>query len=268
MPLQPALFGYASRPCGDRIQGSRPYQEDDFGHWLDRDERLVLLVADGLGGHRGGAEASRTALESFHAAFDAAEGDFGARMATALNIANKAIGLKSLSENRYFGMGCTVVACVVADMEVHWISAGDSPLWKVSATPPAGAGDPGQGQPARAVGIRRLNEDHSGKGLARKLLSEGTITEQEAARYNPNELTSALVGDRIPRVDHGSAPLEAGAWLLLASDGLETLSESEIEKTCREKREPQEIVRSLLARVDAAEEEGQDNATVIAYRHE
>lgn len=61
--------------------------------------------------------------------------------------------------------------------------------------------------------------------------------------------------------------MESGAWLLLASDGLETLPVSEIETVCREQRRPYEVVRSLLAKVEAAEKPGQDNATVIAYRH-
>lgn len=269
MPLKPYItgFGLRNQPEGDRIQGARPYQEDDFGIWRDRDGWLVMVVADGLGGHRGGAEASRTAVEAFYAALDAAEGDFGARMTTALNIANNAIGLKSFSENRYFGMGCTMVACVVAGDEVHWISAGDSPLWKVSAEASAEPAASASDRPAAPPGIERLNEDHSRKALTARLLREGSITEEEAARHNPNELTSALVGDPVPHVDQRSAPLEPGAWLILASDGLETLPESEIERVCREKRRPHEVVKSLLARVEAAGKPGQDNATVILYRH-
>ena len=269
MPLKPYFtgFGLDDDPEGDRIQGARPYQEDDFGIWRERDGSLVMVVADGLGGHRGGAEASRTAVEAFYAALDAAEGDFGTRMTTALNIANNAIGLKSFSENRYFGMGCTLIACVVARGEVHWISAGDSPLWKVSAEASAESAASGSDRPAAPPGIERLNEDHSKKAVTRRLLREGLITEEEAARQNPNELTSALVGDPVPHIDQRSAPLESGAWLLLASDGVETLSESEIERVCREKLRPHEVVKDLLAGVEAAEKPGQDNATVVAYRH-
>ena len=254
MPLNPFLRGFDFRdePWGHRIQGARPYQEDNFGIWQDRDGRLVMLVADGLGGHRGGAEASRTAVELFYAAFEAGEGDLGARMKTAVQIANNAIGLKSLSEDRFFGMGCTLVACVLARDEVHWISVGDSPLWRVSA---------------QAPGIERLNEDHSMKAVASRRLREGRITAEEAASYNPNELTSALVGDRIAHLDQRSAPLASGDWLLLASDGLETLPESEIEGVCREQPHPLETGKELLARVEAAEKEGQDNATVVVYRH-
>lgn len=163
MPLKPYVSGFSlqNEPEGDRIQGARPYQEDDLGIWQDRDRRLVMVVADGLGGHRGGAEASRTAVEAFYAAFDAAEGDVGARMTTALGVANNAIGLKSFSEDRYFGMGCTLVACVVVSDEVHWISAGDAPLWRVSAEAPAASRASGSNQPAAPPGIERLNADHS-----------------------------------------------------------------------------------------------------------
>ncbi len=269
MPLKPHLtgFGFRNHPEGDRIQGARPYQEDDYGIWRDREGWLVMVVADGLGGHRGGAEARRTAVETFYAALDAAEGDPGARMTTALNIANNAIGVKSFSEIRYFGMGCTLVACVVVAGEVRWTSAGDPPLWKISAEASADAAATGSTGPTDSPGIERLNEDHSKKALARRLLREGSITEAEAAACNPNELLSALVGNPVPQVDRRSAALESGAWLLLASDGLETLPESEIERICREKRRPLEVVKGLLAEVEAAGKPGQDNATAVVYRH-
>ena len=53
-------------------QGSREYQEDACGHWFDGEgDRLFAVVADGAGGHGGGAEAAQAAIGSASEAWKA-----------------------------------------------------------------------------------------------------------------------------------------------------------------------------------------------------
>ena len=136
-PQSAALPGFDHQLAGGQIAGAREYQEDDFRivGFRDRDPDgcdLLLVLADGMGGHRGGARASRLAISTFVDAFPQETGRATARLRAALEAANAEVGRVAEEDRRYHGMGCTLVACAVTDDgAVHWISVGDSPLWRV-----------------------------------------------------------------------------------------------------------------------------------------
>ena len=138
------LRGFADLVAGDQISGGRAYQEDDFritgfpNGDLDGCD-LLLVLADGMGGHRGGAQASRLAVSTFVNTFRPATGGVALRLRASLDAANVEVGRRAAEGTCYAGMGCTLVACVVTDdARAHWISVGDSPLWRLCA-----AGDRG-----------------------------------------------------------------------------------------------------------------------------
>lgn len=249
--------------AGGQIAGARPYQEDDYRIVAvsdrERDEcDFLMVLADGLGGHRGGAEASRVAVAAFVAEFAEAGGTVDSRLRRALDAANSAVGVRAAGDFRLDGMGCTVVGCAVTDREeAHWISVGDSPLWHVRVE------DGGR------AAITRLNADHSMRPVLEELVRRGQLAEDEVDGGS-HQLRSAVVGEHIPLVDEGRPPVRLGAGdrLVLASDGLETLREDEILRRCAGPGEAAGIVRDLLRSVDAAAKPHQDNATVLVYRHE
>ena len=119
-----------------QITGKRDYQEDSFGLLDERDlglddsEHAVLLVADGMGGHVGGAIASdllcKTFVEVYPKFFRSHRRSSAGLVLTAANGAITA----AVDENPALdSMGSTLVAAVVASEGLHWISVGDSPLW-------------------------------------------------------------------------------------------------------------------------------------------
>lgn len=127
--------------AGDQIAGTRRGQEDDFRILVFREQDgagadLLLVVADGMGGHRGGARASEVAVAAFGDRFVASAGGLDVRLRQALEAANAAIGAAA-AEPGYAGMGCTLVACAVA---------GDDWRWTASAIPRCGS------SPTRACG--------------------------------------------------------------------------------------------------------------------
>ena len=248
--------------AGSQIRGTRPYQEDEFRitafHDLDPDGcDLLMVLADGMGGHRGGAEASRVAVMDFVEAFGSAEGGVAARLRMSLDAANAAVATRAAEDSRLRGMGCTLVACVVTDREdVHWISVGDSPLWRVRV------GESGNPE------LDRLNSDHSMKPVLAELVRLGQLTSEEA-RDGSHQLRSAVVGGDLPLIDMGrlEAGLRPGEILVLASDGVETLSEEEIAQHCFNGASVADIVRDVLRAVEVVALPSQDNATVLVYRH-
>ena len=246
-----------------QIPGARPYQEDDFQMELfpkgDPDGcDLLMVLADGMGGHRGGAEASRLAVLTVVETFRQVEGGVDARLRASLDAANAAVGCGAAENPGFAGMGCTLVACVVTDDEtVHWISVGDSPLWRLRA---GRGGDDG--------GMERLNADHSMRPVLADLVRLGRMTQEEAGGGG-HQLRSAVTGEELTLVDAGAAPvpLVAGDRIALASDGLETLSDEEILRLADPSRTPKAIVTDLLEAVEAVGTPSQDNATIVAYRH-
>ena len=258
------LPGFTDLVAGDQISGGRAYQEDDFritgfpNGDLDGCD-LLLVLADGMGGHRGGAQASRLAVSTFVDTFRQATGGVALRLRESLDAANVEVGRRAAEGTCYAGMGCTLVACVVTDDgRAHWISVGDSPLWRLCA-----AGDRGD------AGMDRLNADHSMRPVLEDLVRLGRVTPQEAWA-GAHQLRSALTGEEgLTLVDEAATPVRLGIGdrILLASDGLETLSEEEIHRLCGGRRTAAAVVSDLLHAVEARDKPSQDNATAVVYRH-
>jgi serine/threonine protein phosphatase PrpC len=247
--------------AGDQIAGTRAYQEDDFRitGFEERDPDgcdLLLVLADGMGGHRGGAQASRLAVATFVDTFGQATGDIAARLRASLDAANAVVGQCAGEHAQYAGMGCTLVACVVTyDAAAHWISVGDSLLWRLRA------GDDGR--------LERLNADHSMRPVLEELVRQGRMTEEEIQGGAAHQLRSAVMGEELTLVDEDAPPVRLGIGdgIVLASDGLETLSEEEIRRLCSGSRPSAVVVADLLGAVEAADRPSQDNTTVVVYRH-
>lgn len=242
-----------------QIPGKREYQEDDYGLLdgrdlgLDGSEHTMLLVADGMGGHVGGATASGLLSKTFVEAYPQASGPIVDRLRDCLEAANKAIA-DAIAENPELdSMGSTLVAAVVSSEGLNWISVGDSPLWLFR-----------EGQ------LERLNADHSMAPVLADLVATGRMTEEDAARDSRrHSLRSAVMGDDIHLIDVSSQPVmvEEGDRLLLASDGLMTLSEQEIAEILKKTQDAplEDSAEALIQAVEAAEQPHQDNTTVLLY---
>ena len=242
-----------------QITGKRDYQEDSFGFFdgrdlgIDDDEHSVLLVADGMGGHVGGAIASDLLCKAFVEAYPRSSGPIVDRLRTCLDEANGAIAAAVAEKPALDSMGSTLVAAVVASEGLHWISVGDSPLWLF-----------------RAGQLERLNADHSMAPLLADLVAAGRMTAEEAARHpSQHSLRSVVMGDEMPLIDVSSQPvaLEQGDRVVLASDGLLTLDEQEIADILKKTRDAplEDSVATLIQAVEGAGHPYQDNVTVLLY---
>jgi protein phosphatase len=254
-------FEYASRAS----QGARSYQEDaavvragGAGQGSPaagpNPEALTAVLADGMGGHAGGALASATACKVFLDSYMASAGEVPARLDDALRRANAAIG-GCVEENPALdGMGCTLIGTVFGPAGVEWVSVGDSPLFLL-----------------RHGEIVLLNEDHSLAPEIDKLAAAGRMT-WEDAKADPRRhfLRSALTGADMDLIDRSHRPLalEPGDVVVLSSDGIHTLSEPDILRVVNETVAggPEAVADALLAAVEAGGDIYQDNTTVVVVR--
>lgn len=238
-----------------QIPGDRPYQEDDFGCVNDRQpddaspSDLLLVLADGMGGHVGGAHASQAAVKQFIDSFNGSRDEIPQRLERALDDANRRLREDVQRDARLKGMGCTLVGVCFTPEGVVWVSVGDSPFWRW-----------------RDGELTQLNADHSMAPVIALSVSRGEITPQEAAMHpQRNALRSALIGEKIPQRDVRETPvrLREGDKFVLASDGLQTLSDEEIATILAEDLDALSLTRALVSAVEAKRKRGQDNTTVI-----
>lgn len=237
-------------------QGARRYQEDDAGNLRDdapgegQRPALLMVLADGMGGEVGGATASRCVVRSFLCGYGEAQGGTAARLEACLEAATRALRERVRTDPRLEGMGSTVVAAVYDGQSVWWLSAGDSPMWRFAG-----------GQ------LERLNADHSMAPVLDRLAEVGELTRDEAlGDRRRHMLRSALTGEEVELVDraHRVCRLAPGDYLLLASDGLQTLSEGRIAALLGSVTGGVEAVAdALLAAVRAAGRPHQDNVTFL-----
>jgi protein phosphatase len=99
----------------------------------------------------------------------------------------------------------------------------------------------------------------------------GRMTHEEAkADPRRHMLRSAVTGDDLDLVDVSKRPLalEAGDYVILASDGLQTLETSEVQRIVKAYAEagPEAVADALIREVEAMRDPHQDNTTVIAVR--
>jgi PPM family protein phosphatase len=254
------LFASAARAT----VGGRSGQEDAFRLWPTEGVvspkadggGLLAVLADGMGGHTGGAIAGQTACRAFTEVFAAATAPPEARLKSALTASNEALA-KGVEQNAALkGMGCTLVAAWIDDLGLRWTSVGDSLLLLY-----------------RLPDVIRLNADHSLGSFLDEQARQNKITRSEARRNrNRNALRSALTGSKIDLIDLRSEPLglRPGDWVVLASDGLCSLSGDEIADVIYRFREstPEAMADGLIAAVTQKGAVDQDNATVVVVRIE
>jgi serine/threonine protein phosphatase PrpC len=226
---------------------------EDAAEVREGDGGLTAALADGMGGHAGGALASGLACMFFVQAVAMSPApDVGTRLAEALDVANEAIAHETDEDPSLAGMGCTLVGAVFGPEGVEWVSVGDSPLFLV-----------------RNGEIVRLNDDHSLAPEIDKLAATGRIS-WDAARADSRRhvLRSALTGTEIDLVDRSERPLalQAGDVVILASDGIHSISGADIARVTAEAATADAAAQALLAAVEAAGEAHQDNTTVVVVR--
>jgi protein phosphatase len=188
-------------------------ENQDFGTYTTPREEShshpggrLLVVADGMGGHRGGATASRLAGETVKAQYLGSETyDISQALREALARANARIFSESQANPDLRGMGTTTSALVVKNNQAWFAHVGDSRIYVV-----------------RGDDIRQITEDHS---LVASMVREGLLTAKEAETHPRRNVLQRSMGVSEDVEIDVSGPFDVlkDDVFILCSDGLHGL---------------------------------------------
>lgn len=256
-------FEYAK----ESIRGQRKNQEDTCDFYFqpapNKDNltnhqthgKLLAVLADGMGGHVGGAFASRLVCSSFISNYsDQNSFDEPQKLTDTTHKANQIIQEKITEDQSLKGMGSTLVSATFEEDNLYWVSVGDSLIYLY-----------------RNNQITQLNEEHSYYQDLLKQVEMGIISLEQAQTHpQKNAITSAIMGIDIKHIDAPKAPFKLlpGDWVILASDGILTLSEDNIASliTANKHLGTKVVIKELLDKITREKKSNQDNATIMAIK--
>lgn len=220
----------------------------------------LFIVADGMGGHRAGEQASALAVETietfalntlkwFLCLKDPEQRDVLKEFQTALQQADLNVCQQAAEHPELQGMGTTVTMAYSLGLRLFIVHVGDS-----------------RGYLFRSGGLHRLTRDHT---LVAELVRQGRISPDEAAHHRLRHVITNAVGGHEPgvQVECHRIELESQDTLLLCSDGLtEMVPDDRIAAIIQAEPDPQTACQRFVT--EANQRGGNDNITVIVARFE
>lgn len=215
-------------------------------YYIDPEGRF-FIVADGMGGHAGGQEASRIATQTIQSylseGWDSPRSS-RALLEGALDAANKAIVNDQRQHPERADMGTTAVVVIFRDDDQPWCAhVGDSRLYRL-----------------RGAKLEQITEDHTWVAWAIRM---GDITPDQARTHPLRHVLAQCLGrEDLKQIDVQPFQTQPGDRLLLCSDGLtEELSDQLIASHLKSIRVCERAATELVRA--AKDRGGRDNITVI-----
>ncbi|MBU8803617.1 protein-serine/threonine phosphatase PrpC [Bacillus subtilis] len=227
----------------------RQHNEDDAGIFKGKDEFILAVVADGMGGHLAGDVASKMAVKAMGEKWNEAEtiptapSDCEKWLIEQILSVNSKIYDHAQAHEECQGMGTTIVCALFTGKTVSVAHIGDSRCYLLQDDD-----------------FVQVTEDHS---LVNELVRTGEISREDAEHHpRKNVLTKALGTDQSVSIDTRSFDIEPGDKLLLCSDGLTNKVEgTELKDILQSDSAPQEKVNLLVDK--ANQNGGEDNITAV-----
>jgi protein phosphatase len=236
------------------VQSSLPESDTRYG----KERGHLFLVADGMGGHQAGEQASNLAVRTiewfilntlkwfFHLQ-GPEEKNVLTEFQAALRQADQAVFDEADRNPQLHGMGTTVTVAYQLGGELFIVHVGDSRAYLL-----------------RGGKLHRLTSDHT---LTAELVRRGALEPEEAARHPYRHVVTNCVGGNEPGVSVEAHKLDvaSGDVLLVCSDGLtEMVDDGTVCAALGAADDPRAACQDLVARANAAG--GKDNITVIVAR--
>lgn len=204
----------------------------------------LFIVADGMGGHKAGEYASKTAVETIVEYIGNDDsGLLVAAIKKAIGEANKRVLKESIIDIEKEGMGTTIVAATIKGDKLIVANVGDSRLYIINES-----------------GITQVTTDHS---LVEEMIRSGRIARSEARNHpDKNKITRAVGVFPKVDIDFFETKVVPGDTVLLCTDGLTNMVEDEeIKKIILGQRDIVEKTQTLIE--VANKNGGTDNITAL-----
>jgi serine/threonine protein phosphatase PrpC len=237
----------------DSKVGDRKGNEDRVGYSYSRDV-LLMVIADGMGGHLQGEVAAEIAVSEITRRFQQEARNRLKRpfdfLVSAIQSAHRAIVSHAVEHNLLECPRTTCVACIVQGGRAYWAHAGDSRLYLL-----------------RRGELVATTQDHS---KVQQMIDAGAITAEAAARHpDRNKIFSCLGGVVPPVIDTGeNFQLEIGDTILLSTDGFWSQIPASILGTMLNKGTVMDLMPGLLTEAQRRAQGESDNLSVVAMTWE
>jgi len=233
--------------------GKRNEQQDSYKYHIQDDE-VTAVVSDGMGGLNGGELASRYAVNRFIQDYNTRiiEQKINDFLKTEVVLLDDAVFQMKNSTGKQLGAGTTIVAAIIQENHLHWLSVGDSKLYVY-----------------RNQRLRCMTREHNYRMVLDEMLENQCISEQayREEMKHADGLISFLGMGNVKVFDVNERPFEikSGDRYLLCSDGVyKTIPEDMLEELLQKYSDtPEELIRLMQHLIDDNDIEDQDNATVI-----
>jgi serine/threonine protein phosphatase PrpC len=234
-------------------QGGRANNEDRITYCYSRDA-LLMIVADGMGGHHYGEIAAQIAVQTLTDVFrrDAQPllTDPFHFLQTGMYHAHRAILDYTARHHLKDTPRTTCVACVIQDDVAYWAHVGDSRLYLMRG--------------GRTIA---QTKDHT---RVRLLVEEGMISEEQAALHpDRTKIYNCLGSPSLPEIEFSKkTPLEHGDILLLCTDGLWGAVPADLLNRALKGTNILQAVPALLNQAETLAGPHGDNLSIVAVRWE
>jgi len=233
-------------------QGPRPYNQDRLAYSYSKDS-LLLVLADGMGGHRHGEVAAQLAIKTLTDAFQRLAKPLlnsPAKFLTDhIQQVHDMIENVTQSENLVESPRTTIVVAVIQRGYLYCAHVGDSRLYHF-----------------RGDHLLYRTEDHS---IVQSLYNKGMISREEMATHPyRNKIYNCVGGETPPQIDLSDRiELAEGDTILLCTDGLwGALSDTEIKNVLNKTVDVSEATKTLLDAAESAADKHGDNLSAISVQ--
>jgi serine/threonine protein phosphatase PrpC len=237
----------------DSRTGDRKGNEDRVGYSYSRDV-LLMIIADGMGGHIDGEVAAEIAVTEITRRFQQEARNKLKKPAefltSAIQSAHRSIVSHAVEHNLLECPRTTVVACIVQNGSAYWAHAGDSRLYVL-----------------RRGELVAQTQDHS---RVQMMIDAGEITPEMAARHpERNKIFSCLGGVVPPQIASSrELPLETGDTILISTDGFWAQIPGNILGNMLRKQSLVDLLPGLLTEAHRRAKGESDNLSVVAMTWE
>jgi serine/threonine protein phosphatase PrpC len=237
----------------DSRLGDRKGNEDRVGYSYSRDV-LLMVIADGMGGHERGEVAAELAVTEITRRFQQEARNRLRRpfefLVSAIQSAHRAIVSHAVEHNLLECPRTTCVACIVQNGRAFWAHAGDSRLYIL-----------------RRGALIAATSDHS---KVQQMIDAGEITPEGAAKHpDRNKIFSCLGGVVPPMIDTGQdVALEVGDTVMLCTDGFWSQISANVLGNMLRKQTVVDLLPGLLTEAQRRAQGESDNLSVVAMTWE